>query len=80
MLRAVQEIDEMASNIQSIADKLGAKVVGQVPEAGGGTFGAARLTVIVAAAQGNAGGADHQSLGRKGSDTARLDYEETGRR
>jgi hypothetical protein len=41
----------MARNIQSIADKLGAKVVGQVPETGGGAFGAARLARVVAALQ-----------------------------
>jgi len=39
----------VARNIQSIADKLGAKVVGQVPETGGGAFGAARLARAVAA-------------------------------
>lgn len=41
----------MARNIHSIAGKLGAKVVGQVPETGGGAFGAARLARIVAALQ-----------------------------
>ncbi len=39
----------MAHNIQSIADKLGAKVVGQVPDVGGGAFGATRLARVVAA-------------------------------
>ena len=33
----------MAKNIEPIAERLGAKVVGQVPETGGGAFGAARL-------------------------------------
>jgi hypothetical protein len=38
----------MADNVQSIAAKLGARVVGQVPDVGGGAFGAARLGRIVA--------------------------------
>jgi hypothetical protein len=38
----------MAKNIQRIADQLGATVVGRVPEAGGGAFGAARLARCVA--------------------------------
>jgi hypothetical protein len=37
----------MAKNINSIAAGLGAKVVGQVPETGGGAFGAARLAECV---------------------------------
>jgi len=37
----------MAINIKSVAAGLGAKVVGQVPHTGGGTFGAARLARIV---------------------------------
>ena len=37
----------MAKNINKIADKLGARIVGQVPDAGGGAFGAARLARIV---------------------------------
>jgi hypothetical protein len=41
----------MAKNIKQIAVKLGAKVVTQVPETGGGAFGAARLASIVAALQ-----------------------------
>src|SRR5579885_495969 len=41
----------MARNIQVIADKLGAKVVGAVPETGGGAFGAARLARTVTALQ-----------------------------
>ena len=41
----------MARNIQSIARKLGAKVVAGVPETGGGAFGAARLAEVVAALQ-----------------------------
>jgi hypothetical protein len=41
----------MATNIKSIAERLGAGVVGQVPEAGGGAFGAARLAHLVASLQ-----------------------------
>jgi hypothetical protein len=37
----------MARNIKEIADRLGAEIVAQVPETGGGTFGAARLARIV---------------------------------
>ena len=37
----------MAKNIEQIADRLGAKVTGQVPDVGGGAFGAARLAAIV---------------------------------
>lgn len=37
----------MAKNIEKIAAGLGAKVVGQVPDTGGGAFGAARLAKIV---------------------------------
>ena len=37
----------MAKNIDKIADGLGAKVVGQVPDTGGGAFGAARLAKLV---------------------------------
>ena len=33
----------MADNIKRIAERLGAEVVGQVPDAGGGAFGAARM-------------------------------------
>lgn len=42
----------MAKNIDRIAGKLGAKVVAQVPETGGGAFGAARLAQIIEALQG----------------------------
>src|SRR5438270_10685314 len=38
----------MAKNIDKIADLLGATVVSQVPETGGGAFGAARLPRLVA--------------------------------
>ena len=38
----------MAKNIEKIAAGLGAKVVGRVPDTGGGAFGAARLARIVA--------------------------------
>lgn len=41
----------MARNIENIVAGLGAKAVGQVPETGGGTFGAARLAKIVATMQ-----------------------------
>jgi hypothetical protein len=34
----------MARNIEKIAAGLGANIAGQVPETGGGAFGAARLT------------------------------------
>ena len=37
----------MVKNIEKIADGLGAKVVSQVPNTGGGAFGAARLAKIV---------------------------------
>jgi isopentenyl phosphate kinase len=37
----------MVKNIQQIADQLGAKIVGQVPDTGGGGFGAARLAKAV---------------------------------
>jgi len=37
----------MATNIKRIAEGLGAKVVGRVPDTGGGAFGAARLARIV---------------------------------
>jgi hypothetical protein len=38
----------MAENIREIAAKLGAVVVGQVPDSGGGAFGAAKLAHDVA--------------------------------
>ncbi len=38
----------MAKNIDTIASRLGAKVVVHVPQVGGGAFGAARLARIVA--------------------------------
>jgi hypothetical protein len=41
----------MAKNIEQIADRLGAKVAGQVPDVGGGAFGAARLAGIVQSMQ-----------------------------
>jgi DNA-directed RNA polymerase specialized sigma24 family protein len=37
----------MAKNIANIASRLGAVVVGSVPETGGGAFGAARLASLV---------------------------------
>jgi hypothetical protein len=42
----------MAENIRMIAAKLGASIVGQVPDVGGGAFGAAKLANYVAAAIG----------------------------
>jgi hypothetical protein len=41
----------MAKNVQKIADLLGARVVSQIPETGGGAFGAARLRQLVASLQ-----------------------------
>ncbi|HLN28794.1 MAG TPA: hypothetical protein VK395_13700 [Gemmataceae bacterium] len=41
----------MAKNIERIARKLGAEVVCEVPEVGGGAFGMARLAGIMAALQ-----------------------------
>ena len=41
----------MAKNIRSIAAKLGATLVSEVPDTGGGAFGAARLAAVVAALQ-----------------------------
>jgi hypothetical protein len=38
----------MAKNIQKIADLLSARVVSQIPETGGGAFGAARLPQLIA--------------------------------
>lgn len=37
----------MARNIKHIAKALGAEIVGQVPDVGGGAFGAARLPHVV---------------------------------
>jgi hypothetical protein len=41
----------MANNIDTIASRLGAKVIAKVPNTGGGAFGVARLTRIVAQLQ-----------------------------
>ncbi len=41
----------MAKNIEQIARKLGAEIVCQVPDVGGGAFGMARLAAIIAALQ-----------------------------
>jgi hypothetical protein len=41
----------MARKIEKLAEMLGATVVGQVPETGGGAFGAARLGKLVASLQ-----------------------------
>lgn len=35
----------MAKNIERIAEKLGAEIVDELPDVGGGAFGAARLTL-----------------------------------
>jgi hypothetical protein len=37
----------MAKDVSTIARRLGAKVIGRVPEVGGGAFGAARLARLV---------------------------------
>jgi hypothetical protein len=37
----------MAKNIKKIAANLGAEIIGQVPETGGGAFGAARMARII---------------------------------
>jgi hypothetical protein len=37
----------MARNIKQIAQDMGAEIVGQVPDTGGGAFGAARLPHVV---------------------------------
>lgn len=37
----------MARNIKTLAQKLGAEIIGQVPDTGGGAFGAARLAQIL---------------------------------
>jgi hypothetical protein len=39
----------MAKNIRKIAQRLGATVAGQIPDVGGGAFGAARLAAILSA-------------------------------
>jgi hypothetical protein len=41
----------MAKNIKKIAELLGAKVVAEVPDTGGGAFGAYRLAEVVARLQ-----------------------------
>jgi hypothetical protein len=38
----------VAKNVKKLAELLGAEIVGQVPDVGGGAFGAARLAEIVA--------------------------------
>jgi len=42
----------MAENIKRIAGGLGARVVGRVPDVGGGAFGAARLARVIETLQG----------------------------
>jgi hypothetical protein len=39
----------VADRIHKIAKRLGAKIVGKVPDTGGGAFGAARLAAVLAA-------------------------------
>jgi hypothetical protein len=41
----------MARDIERIAEELGARMVGQVPEIGGGAFGAARLARVIESLQ-----------------------------
>jgi hypothetical protein len=41
----------MAKNIKRIADALGARIVGEIPDTGGGAFGAARLARIAESLQ-----------------------------
>ena len=41
----------MARNVNELARRLGATVVGSIPDVGGGAFGAARLATIVASLQ-----------------------------
>jgi hypothetical protein len=41
----------MAKNVRKIAELLGAEVVAEVPETGGGAFGAARLDQVISALQ-----------------------------
>jgi hypothetical protein len=41
----------MAKNIKTIARRLGAEVVGRVPDVGGGAFGAARLSRCIESLQ-----------------------------
>jgi hypothetical protein len=52
----------MAKNVKKIAKRLGAKVVGDVPETGGGVFGAGRLGWIAAARQAPAAGRPRYKL------------------
>ena len=42
----------MAKNVNKLAELLGAKVVAQVPDTGGGAFGAARLAQFITTLQG----------------------------
>lgn len=41
----------MARKIETIAERLGARVIGPLPDTGGGAFGAARLAKLVASLQ-----------------------------
>jgi len=53
----------MAKNVKRIAEILGAKIVAEVPETGGGAFGASRLAQIVARLQGRVEPADEKRSG-----------------
>jgi hypothetical protein len=54
----------MAKNIDKLADILGARIVAQVPEFGGGAFGAYRLGAIVARMQARFQAAQGKQNGR----------------
>ncbi len=54
----------MAKNIDEVARALGAAVVGQIPDAGGGAFGAARLGNMVKALRTRLEPADGKRPGR----------------
>ena len=61
--RQETEVTAMAKNIKSIADRLGAKIVGQVPNTGGGAFGAARLARMRREPPGPAGAGTREATG-----------------
>lgn len=54
----------MAKNIERLVERLGATVVCQVPEVGGGAFGMARLAGIIAALHGRLQPGQGQRPGR----------------
>jgi hypothetical protein len=41
----------MAKNVDKIAKRLGARIIAELPDTGGGAFGAARLSHLIAALQ-----------------------------